>query len=264
MSDDLLSHFSNNIRRTEIFFRITKSQLTDLYGEYEEYESIRDAASGLSPEGPKIVNHDESARREEERPYLVLDGREPHEFRECHLLNAYSFPHQHLKRDLTPQNFNAFRNRDGALIVVYCNDERKSREMCKVLVDRGTENIFLLTGGFLEFAAEFPSFVEGTLPEGLVLPVTKNTRLTKGALSRINEHETLKHMRESMKQSASGFGSPSARTGRSSRSRLPLTSRTRRSGGGSETGRSTQSTMSVAESVISRSASRKGTGRIYH
>ena len=250
-------------RRTEIHFRISRGQLADLYSEYEEYESIRETVNASSPLGPKIVSHEDTAAREEERPYLILDGREPNEFRRNHLLNACSYPHAYQKRDLVPPNFPAFRNRDGALIIVYCEDERHSREMCKTFVDRGTENIFLLTGGFHEFAAAFPSYVEGELPKDLPMPVTKNTCLTKSALSRIDEAE-----RRQLRESAGGSGS-SAR-GSPSLRRMPLTSRTklsrfgRSSKAGSDGGMSNRSTQSVAESVISRAASRKGTGRFYN
>ena len=42
-----------------------------------------------------------------------------------------------------------------------------SRDAAKLFVDRGTDNIFLLSGGLMEFAAEYPSFVEGELPPSL-------------------------------------------------------------------------------------------------
>ena len=48
---------------------------------------------------------------------------------------------------------------------MYCDNENISRDVCKTLVDRGIENTFLLTGGFVEFAAKFPQFVEGAMPD---------------------------------------------------------------------------------------------------
>ena len=53
------------------------------------------------------------------------------------------------------------------MVIVYCDDERVSREAAKTFVDRGVDNIFLLTGGMLEFAVEFPFYIEGDVPSDL-------------------------------------------------------------------------------------------------
>jgi rhodanese-related sulfurtransferase len=266
-------------RRTEIYFRITRGQLESLYSEYEQYESIRETVNQSSPQGPKIVSHEDSAEVIDERPYLILDGREAAEYRVNHLVNSFSFPYQHLRRDIVPPNFNSFRNRHGALIIVYCADERVSRDMAKMLVDRGTENIFVLTGGFNEFAAAFPSYVEGELPKGAAapMPITKNTRLTKSALSRIDEqhNETAAETRRKFRESAGGASVMSSARGSPSRRMLPGASSgtltrprlNRSSRNGSENmsdgGMSARSTMSVADSIISRASARKGTGKFY-
>ena len=56
-----------------------------------------------------------------------------------------------------------------------------SRLAAKDFVDRGIDNIFLLTGGMNEFAYEYPAFVEGappSPPRGLVKP-SRAARLTR-------------------------------------------------------------------------------------
>src|SRR3546814_16515770 len=60
------------------------------------------------------------------------------------------------------------RNSPGCLIIVYDNDERLSREVCTALVDRGTENVFMLTGGLVRFGEEHPSYCEGEPPRPVV------------------------------------------------------------------------------------------------
>lgn len=59
--------------------------------------------------------------------------------------------------------FYSFKNKEEMLIIIYCDDERISQDAAKLFVDRGTDNIFLLTGGLIEFATDYPSFVEGDL-----------------------------------------------------------------------------------------------------
>ena len=157
-------------RRDEIHFRLSRNQLYELYEEYEadEHESISesDTGGGGRGGGPKIVTHTEMARPVYAKPYLILDVREAEAYQRGHLLQARSFPYTLLRRDQLHPEVYQFRNKEETLIVVYCDDERISRDTAKILVDRGTENIFLLTGGFEEFAAEYPAFVEGEVPEG--------------------------------------------------------------------------------------------------
>lgn len=179
-------------RRDEIFFRITRRQLHELYGEYEqdEYENITEVASshtGMtggprivnhgdnhrsngsmnSPNSPRIVTYDETDTQIYTKPYLILDVRPYEEFQQCHLLQARSFPYANLRRDQYHPEIYRFRNKAEHLIIVYCNDEKVSTAVAKDLVDRGIDNVFLLTGGMTYFLAEFPEFLEGHLPEEL-------------------------------------------------------------------------------------------------
>jgi centrosomal protein CEP41 len=149
-------------RRDEIFFRLTKNQLHQLLSEYEEeeYESITETRNNSL----RIVSHSDSAEPVYEKPYLILDVREVDYFNDYHILQARSFPYTMLRRDQMHPEIYRFRNKPETLIIVCCDDEKLSRESAKVLVDRGVDNVFLLTGGILDFAYEFPQFIEGSAP----------------------------------------------------------------------------------------------------
>lgn len=152
-------------RRDEIFFRVTRVQLYELYSEYEanEYETISENALGGGGD-PRVVTYHESDRPEYDKPYLILDVREIDAFNVCHLLQARSFPYAMLRRDQYIPEIYQYRNKPETLIIMYCDDERVSRDAAKLLVDRGIDNIFLLTGGMNEFAYDYPAFVEGNPP----------------------------------------------------------------------------------------------------
>lgn len=47
------------------------------------------------------------------------------------------------------------------MIIVYMNDERIGSEVAKKLVEKGFENVFLLSGGIEQFLEEFTGLVEG-------------------------------------------------------------------------------------------------------
>ena len=236
-------------RREEIFYRITAKQLYELYNEYEadERETLAEAF-GDGHGGPRIVSHTEMAQPTYDRPYLILDVREPQEFRKSHLFNARNFPNNYLRRDQSPPDLYTFRNKESMLIIIYCDDERISRESAKLLVDRGTDNIYLLSGGYNDFVKEFPSFVEGDVPPPPASPPKKSYQRTP--LVHIPEEQRL--TKEALK---AGGVMNSARTGYNP-IRIPLTSRSRDDK--SESGFSTKSNRSVAETIISRAVSRKG------
>ena len=280
-------------RRAEIFFRLTPGQLCALYEEYEsnENEDVREMGRGCYADdyggkgGPKIVTYDEVSQAVNSKPYLILDVREPEAYNTGHLLQARSFPYTHLRRDAVAPEFYQFRNKTEALIILYCDDERVSRDAAKLMVDRGTDNIFLLSGGMNEFATEYPFLVEGAAPKSaspakrsgltrsgecvvallsFALPFSHHGHVVSPsppALARIAEDEVLPASRL-----APYLTSPSAPRQFTHRSPVS-TKQDSRLGGDrrfsgrddkTEGGYSTASNRSVAESVIQRAASRKG------
>ena len=128
-------------RRDEIFFRINRGSLYELFNEYEadEYESMSDSFRGADRD-LKIVTYNESSNASYEKPYLILDVRESESFNICHLLQARSFPYALLRRDQLHPEVYKFKNKPESLIILYCNDEKISSEAAKVMVDRGINN----------------------------------------------------------------------------------------------------------------------------
>ena len=159
-------------RRDEIFFRISRHQVFELYNEYEadEYEDIAEAETRhVGAPGPVIVTHSESDRADYEKPYLLLDVREQQAFNAYHMLQARSFPYILMRRDRMPPELNKFKNKPEHLVIVVSDDERLGRDAAKLLVDRGCDNVYLLSGGINDFSIDYPSYVEGVIPEGLVM-----------------------------------------------------------------------------------------------
>ena len=63
-------------------------------------------------------------------------------------------------------HFVSFQNQDGKLIVVYDNDELIATRVASTLVQRGYDNVFMLSGGL--------KVAQITFPEGLVKPQASN------------------------------------------------------------------------------------------
>ncbi|RYG70437.1 rhodanese-like domain-containing protein [archaeon] len=175
-------------RRDEIFFRITRHQLYELYSEYEqdEYETISETHAVDSK--PRVVTYHEEDKPVYTKPYLILDMRDTNDYNTCHLLQARSFPDTLLRRDQYHPEIYRFRNKEEHLIILYCNDEKISQEAAAVMVTRGIDNIYLLSGGLAQFAADYSAFVEGEVPRELV-PVSTPSKATGRRLGAIPEDQ---------------------------------------------------------------------------
>jgi rhodanese-related sulfurtransferase len=166
------------MRREEIFYRVTKNQLYDLFNEYEADE--RESINALSPgnpreeRGPRVVTYSDLDEPEYSKPYLILDVREPENYNICHILQAKSYPYTMIRRDYLLPEIYQFKNKPEHLIILYCDDERISRDTAKTMVDRGIDNVYLLEGGLKEFASHYPAFVEGHIPERLLMTPPKS------------------------------------------------------------------------------------------
>jgi len=276
-------------RRDEIHYRINKRQLFELYDEYEraDEENFADSdymgggrgggggGGGGGEEGgrhspPRIVTHSELALPAYEKPYLLLDVRPVEQFNFGHLMQARSYPYTMIRRDFMHPEIFKFKNQENELIIVYCDDEKMSLDVAKTLVDRGVDNVFLLTGGMNEFAVHYPSCVEGHVPS---LPTPPQRPKPFAFLAAIREDGVGGD--DSGLASARG-GRPVFSAGGGAARGSPLTARSsaassRRSQRGgaavggadaddtrSESGMSVRSNFSVAESIYSRATSRRG------
>mmetsp|Transcript_23500 Transcript_23500/g.21372 ORF Transcript_23500/g.21372 Transcript_23500/m.21372 type:complete len:301 (+) Transcript_23500:53-955(+) len=249
-------------RREEIFYRISKHQLYSLYTEYEndEKETITDHITesinkiNISS-GPTVITYNEESEPIYSKPYLILDVRDINEYLQYHLLHSKSFPYTMINRDVLISDIYQFKNKEEHLIIICCNDERISKNVAKTLVDRGIDNIFLLTGGIKDFILSYPEFIEGVIPSEL-LP-TKKPGLNRSNLNALSDdRRSVASGRTSHSNAVSPLSNRSSAVRSSYRSSItrPLKYREDRS----DAGVSMMSNRSVAESVISQSIARKG------
>lgn len=82
-------------------------------------------------------------------PYLLLDLRDRDDYEKCHMITALSYPMAMLSRSINNETADmlAYKNQPGKIIVVYDDDERISPKAATTLVQRGYDNLFLLSGG---------------------------------------------------------------------------------------------------------------------
>ena len=64
----------------------------------------------------------------------------------------------------------AYANREHVLrrvILLYDNDERLAVPAAELCAEKGVDNVFILTGGLLDFGGHFPELLDGVPPPSL-------------------------------------------------------------------------------------------------
>jgi hypothetical protein len=117
---------------------------------------------------------------------LILDIRDQDEFRDYRLMQSRSFPYTYLRQDRVHPELANFKNKEAHLIIVVARDDRMGADAAKILVDRGADNVFLVSCPVSEFAEEYPAFAEGNVPAPKKSPSRTSSR--SGKLTRVNEN----------------------------------------------------------------------------
>jgi len=138
--------------------------------------TVRERAAGLPSGG------DQQERRSLvptlEVPYLLLDVREQDAYSKCHIITSLNYPSSRLARVMnfeTPELL-AYKNKEGRIIVLYDEEENLAPKVAQTFVERGYENLFLLSGGMKVGLQIFPiGLFFGTPPRHL-LPNNNNAK----------------------------------------------------------------------------------------
>ncbi len=230
--------------RDEPFYHINIGMLRDLLLEYEtdRFENVCGYEDDLSVGGPRIISYGEDDDAIYDRPYLLLDVREAHEFAANHIYQARSFPEVLLNQDKSIAELRQYRDKEGSLIVIYAEKEREACRVAQRLAEKGYNNIFLLTGGISAFFRLCPEFIEGVPDNSWLRDVSPRRARKREVQRRILNDDTSTLASLRLRQGSFRGGMTVGSGGR-----LP-----------SVAGSCCTDTFSVAESIITRSAARKG------
>jgi rhodanese-related sulfurtransferase len=157
-------------KKDEYFKRIKGSQLVELIEdedvEEETVYGLVGAQETSAEVGPCVV-HGEAAQDMDEALYLLLDLRDESEYDQCHISTAIPYPHTQLTHSTNYFSTEIYRykNRPDRMIIIYDDDERIAAPAGKLFVERGVENVYVLTGGLRKFCEKHEEFVQGIIPE---------------------------------------------------------------------------------------------------
>ncbi|EDQ91042.1 uncharacterized protein MONBRDRAFT_36377 [Monosiga brevicollis MX1] len=159
-------------------------------------------------------------------PYLLVDVRDVDDYAKCHILSAHTTDNcvytSRMGRAATC-------DQEGRIIVVYDEDETLSCHAATVLVQRGVENLFMLSGGLRVLIEKYPDgMVVGEVPPHLRLKGHAHAAVPVAAPLTMDNLEVVRSRLESnlLQDDASSTAS-STRS-----SRAPSRTATPRTGGG--------------------------------
>jgi len=117
-----------------------------------------------------------------EKPYLLLDVRDSDAFDKCRITGAVNFPSAMLSR---AQNYFTkqvldYINKEGRIIIIYDEDERLAQVCTTTMIERGVDNIFMLSGGLKVLHQRFPTgIIRGPIPKVCLPEVDNKNRRAK-------------------------------------------------------------------------------------
>lgn len=143
----------------------------------------------------------EASAQTPQRPFLLLDVRDPEAFLRSHLVLAESYPMNRLNRcyDYELHEMLRLKNKQRAVIIVYDDDESIANRCATTLTQRGYDNVFMLSGGIRVAGLKFPESLvtsgessQSRLPEGEVMVLERllEESIMAGATSRLSRTES--------------------------------------------------------------------------
>lgn len=164
-------------KRNEIFKRVSIAKLTEALKCREVHESIFSLAddapcnddASIAPSlcskvttATVVSMHTIDAQPiKSQDDVMVLDVREREMYDKCHLQHAMHYDKRRLVQDqITPELWQ-FKQAVNKKLVVYDVDDKLTGEIATLLVQKGWENIYALTGGLEEVAATYSEILDG-------------------------------------------------------------------------------------------------------
>ena len=116
-------------------------------GELDMHEREKQARKFAQAE--RSFNQRRLIQQDLDLPYLLLDLRDHDDYEQCHIITALNYPTAMLSRSMNNESpeLLAYKNQPGKIIAVYDDDEKLGCRAATTLVQRGYDNLFLLSGG---------------------------------------------------------------------------------------------------------------------
>ena len=160
-----------------------------------------------------VVTYDSEDTPVHDENFLILDIREEHEdFLQSHISHARHYPQKYLNQDRITGELFKYKNRKDSVIVIYDIDGRCTGQTAKQFIDKGFDNVYVLSGGLLAMIEMSPHLVEGR-PKDYTEP--QDTYSNAGSSLRNERDSSLPTNRSSFNKSTARSNQHHLKTSRS-------------------------------------------------
>ena len=124
--------------------------------------------------------------------FIIVDLREEKEYHKCHIKNAISYPSSLISQDHFLKEMYTIKNKPNSIIIVYHKDDKTGSSVSDLLILKGFENIYMISGGFYDFSYSYPEYMIGT----------EQSKFLKDKEKRLKEREIILRKRNKNKNRA--------------------------------------------------------------
>ena len=171
---EVFSNRATSKLKGELFLRISSNALNQLITNSVENENINSYKSQdfsyFSPThkntkavtvAPVIFSliNPQTLPIQEESDYIILDTRDYEDYKSAHIKCSVSFPSINISRGKFHPYLLQMKNKENKHVIIYSKDERAGIEVAQQLAQRHYYNVYLLTGGLIEFYKSYPGQV---------------------------------------------------------------------------------------------------------
>ena len=132
--------------------------------------------------------------------FIIVDLREKIEYYKCHIKNAYSYPSSLISQDHFLKEMYTIKNKPNSIIIVYHKDDRTGSSVSDLLILKGFENIYMISGGFYDFSFSYPEYMIGSEQNKYLIDKEKRVKEREIILRKRNKNHN-RGMSQSLEKS---------------------------------------------------------------
>ena len=132
--------------------------------------------------------------------FIIVDLREKIEYYKCHIKNAYSYPSSLISQDHFLKEMYTIKSKPNSIIIVYHKDDKTGASVSDLLILKGFENIYMISGGFYDFSFSYPEYMIGSEQNKYLIDKEKRVKEREIILRKRNKNHN-RGMSQSLEKS---------------------------------------------------------------
>ena len=181
-------------QRSELFKRIKPSMMVKLIlaSQNKQIKEVN--------ENEYDYDYENNNKKLSEIQFIIVDLREKIEYYKCHIKNAYSYPSSLISQDHFLKEMYTIKSKPNSIIIVYHKDDKTGASVSDLLILKGFENIYMISGGFYDFSFSYPEYMIGSEQNKYLIDKEKRVKEREIILRKRNKNHN-RGMSQSLEKS---------------------------------------------------------------